>query len=104
MLGMAIGTASVVCVVSIGLLGREYVISLIEGVGSNLVFAYGIGGGVNPEELTFEDVDAFRAAGAERRGDGAGAERQRAAVDPRPAAVDHACSASRRRTRRCATW
>lgn len=60
MLGMAIGTASVVCVVSIGLLGREYVISLIEGVGSNLVFAYGIGGGVNPEELAFEDVDAFR--------------------------------------------
>jgi putative ABC transport system permease protein len=61
MLGMAIGTASVVCVVSIGLLGREYVISLIEGVGSNLVFAYGVGGGVNPEELSFEDVDAFRA-------------------------------------------
>ena len=61
MLGMAIGTASVVAVVSIGLLGRAYVISLIEGVGSNLVFAYGIGGAVNPEELTFDDVDAFRA-------------------------------------------
>jgi putative ABC transport system permease protein len=61
MLGMAIGTASVVCVVSIGLLGRAYVISLIEGVGSNLVFAYGVGGGVNPEELTFEDVAALRA-------------------------------------------
>lgn len=60
MLGMAIGTASVVAVVSIGLLGREYVVSLIEGVGSNLVFAYGVGGAVNPEELTFEDVDAFR--------------------------------------------
>ena len=60
MLGMAIGTASVVAVVSIGLLGREYVVGLIEGVGSNLVFAYGVGGAVNPEELTFEDVDAFR--------------------------------------------
>jgi putative ABC transport system permease protein len=60
MLGMAIGTASVVAVVSIGLLGREYVVGLIEGVGSNLVFAYGVGGLVNPEELTFEDVDAFR--------------------------------------------
>jgi len=60
MLGMAIGTASVVAVVSIGLLGREYVVSLIEGVGSNLVFAYGVGGMVNPEELTFDDVDAFR--------------------------------------------
>jgi putative ABC transport system permease protein len=60
MLGMAIGTASVVAVVSIGLLGRSYVIGLIEGVGANLVFAYGIGGQVNPEELTFDDVDAFR--------------------------------------------
>ena len=60
MLGMAIGTASVVAVVSIGLLGRAYVIGLIEGVGSNLVFAYGIGGSVNPEELTFDDVDALR--------------------------------------------
>ena len=60
MLGMAIGTASVVAVVSIGLLGREYVVGLIEGVGSNLVFAYGVGGAVNPEELTFDDVDAFR--------------------------------------------
>ncbi len=60
MLGMAIGTASVVAVVSIGLLGRAYVIGLIEGVGSNLVFTYGTGGGVNPEELSFEDVDALR--------------------------------------------
>jgi putative ABC transport system permease protein len=61
MLGMAIGTASVVAVVSIGLLGRSYVVSLIEGVGSNLVFAYGTGVGVNPEEIAFEDLDIFRA-------------------------------------------
>ncbi len=61
MLGMAIGTASVVSVVSIGLLGRAYVVSLIEGVGSNLVFAYGTGDGVNPEEISFEDLDVFRA-------------------------------------------
>jgi len=60
MLGMAIGTASVVAVVSIGLVGRGYVISLIEGVGSNLVFAYGTGIGVNPEEVSFEDVDLIR--------------------------------------------
>jgi putative ABC transport system permease protein len=57
MLGMGIGTASVVVVVSIGLVGRDYVIGLIEGVGSNLVFAYGNGVGVNPEEVSFEDVD-----------------------------------------------
>jgi len=59
MLGMAIGTASVVAVVSIGLVGREYVVGLIEGVGSNLVFAYATRDGVNPEEIEFEDVDAL---------------------------------------------
>jgi putative ABC transport system permease protein len=58
-LGMAIGTASVVAVVSIGLVGREYVVGLIEGVGSNLVFAYGTGEGINPEEVSFSDVDVF---------------------------------------------
>jgi putative ABC transport system permease protein len=58
-LGMAIGTASVVGVVSIGLLGREYIVSLIEGVGANLVFAYGTGRGVNPEEIEFGDIPAF---------------------------------------------
>lgn len=61
MLGLAIGTASVVGVVSIGLLGRTYVVNLIEGVGSNLVFAYGTGDGVNPEEISFEDLDVLRA-------------------------------------------
>ena len=56
MLGMGIGTASVVLVVSIGLVGRDYVVSLIEGVGSNLVFVYGTGIGPNPTELSFEDL------------------------------------------------
>jgi len=60
MLGMGIGTASVVAVVSIGLVGRDYVVSLIEGVGSNLVFAYGTGIGPNPTELSFEDLDLMR--------------------------------------------
>jgi len=59
MLGMAIGTASVVFVVSLGLFGRTYIVSLIEGVGSNLVFAYGTGGLVNPEEIPFADIEAF---------------------------------------------
>ncbi len=59
MLGMAIGTASVVIVVSIGLVGREYVVGLIEGVGSNLVLAHGTGEGINPEEVSFDDSDAF---------------------------------------------
>lgn len=60
MLGMAIGTASVVLVVSIGLVGRAYVLSLIEGVGSNLVFAHGNDEGLNPEEVDFHDVDLIR--------------------------------------------
>lgn len=60
MLGMGIGTASVVAVVSIGLVGRDYVVSLIEGVGSNLVFAYGTGIGANPPEVSFEDLDLLR--------------------------------------------
>ena len=60
MLGMGIGTASVVLVVSIGLVGRDYVVSLIEGVGSNLVFVYGTGIGPNPTELSFEDLDLLR--------------------------------------------
>ncbi len=60
MLGMAIGTASVVAVVSIGLVGRGYVVGLIEGVGANLVLAYGTGEGVNPEEVDFDDVEVIR--------------------------------------------
>ena len=32
MLGMAVGTASVVIVISIGLVGRDYVVGLIEGI------------------------------------------------------------------------
>lgn len=60
MIGMGIGTASVVAVVSIGLVGRDYVVSLIEGVGSNLVFAYGTGIGPTPTELSFEDLELIR--------------------------------------------
>ena len=60
MIGMGIGTASVVAVVSIGLIGRNYVVSLIEGVGSNLVFAHGTGIGPTPTEVFFEDLDLVR--------------------------------------------
>jgi putative ABC transport system permease protein len=60
MLGMAIGTASVVAVLSIGLVGRDYVVGLIEGVGTNLVIAYGKDEGVNPEQVTLGDVEAIR--------------------------------------------
>jgi putative ABC transport system permease protein len=60
MLGMAIGTASVVAVISIGLVGRDYVVGLIEGIGTNLVIAYGNDQGSDPEEVTFEDLDAIQ--------------------------------------------
>jgi len=40
MLGMVIGTASVILVVTIALTGRDYVLQRIQGVGSNLVYAY----------------------------------------------------------------
>jgi len=39
-LGMVIGTASVILVVTISLTSREYILEQIEGVGSNMVFAY----------------------------------------------------------------
>jgi len=61
MLGVAVGTASVVAVVSIGLVGRAYVIRQIEGVGANLVYAYGRDEGVSPEQVTFDDVRALEA-------------------------------------------
>jgi putative ABC transport system permease protein len=57
--GMAVGTASVVAVASIGLAGRTHVVGLIEGVGANLVLARGTSEGVNPEFVTTEDVDAL---------------------------------------------
>ncbi|MFQ5664835.1 MAG: ABC transporter permease [Candidatus Binatia bacterium] len=58
-LGIAIGTASVVGVVSVGLLGREYIIDQIEGVGANLIFAYSDDEGTSPDEVTFDDVAAL---------------------------------------------
>ena len=66
MLGMGIGTASVVAVVSIGLVGREYVVSLIEGVGSNLVFAYGTGIGPNLRRVTLRTVKPMPLAASKR--------------------------------------
>jgi putative ABC transport system permease protein len=57
--GMAIGTASVVAVISIGLVGRDYVVGLIEGIGTNLVIIYSKDEGTSPEQLTFGDIDAL---------------------------------------------
>ena len=61
-LGMVIGTASVILVVTIGMTGKEYVQHLIEKIGTNTVELEYAGGGATPTErvvyndyLTLED-------------------------------------------------
>ncbi len=64
-LGMVIGTASVILVVTISLTSRDYILEQIEGIGSNIIFAYYASGG--PESATSDadyvkmgDVQAIR--------------------------------------------
>jgi len=62
-LGMMIGTASVILVVTIGLAGKEYVLRQIESIGVNWVFAEYEGGaqgiaGAASDPLTIRDFDA----------------------------------------------
>src|ERR1700742_4796555 len=60
-LGMVIGTASVILVVAISATGRQYILSEIQGIGTNLVeleYAGGGSGGVTniqSDFLTFDD-------------------------------------------------
>ena len=65
-LGMVIGTASVILVVTISLTSQDYILSQIEGVGSNMIFAsYEVGtqsstAEVNADYIKPSDVDAVR--------------------------------------------
>jgi putative ABC transport system permease protein len=65
-LGMVIGTASLILVVTVGLTARQYVFNLIQGIGANLIWAEYKGGGSGrisnstPDPLTVEDVEAVR--------------------------------------------
>ena len=64
-LGITIGTASLVLVVTIGMTGKQYVLDLIQGVGANLIYASYAGGGqritaVALDELTVDDVMAVQ--------------------------------------------
>jgi putative ABC transport system permease protein len=64
-LAMAIGTASVILVVTISLLGRNYILEEVEGIGSNLVFAYYVGvSSSSPtsdaDSIKLSDVEAIR--------------------------------------------
>lgn len=62
-LGMVIGTASLILVVTIGLTGKQYVLNLIQGIGANLVYAEYEGGAQRitntaPDPLTVSDMQA----------------------------------------------
>jgi putative ABC transport system permease protein len=61
-LGMVIGTASLILVVTVGLTGKQYVLSQIEGIGANMIYAFHEGqGAVNPtaqDSLTVADMQA----------------------------------------------
>ncbi|MFZ1132372.1 MAG: ABC transporter permease [Terriglobales bacterium] len=64
-LGMVIGTASLILVVTIGLTGQQFILSLIQGVGANLIYASYAGGAQRItaealDELTTDDITAVR--------------------------------------------
>jgi hypothetical protein len=55
-LGMVIGTASVILVVTIGMTGRQYVLELIQKFGTNSVeVEYAGGGATNAERVRYTD-------------------------------------------------
>lgn len=62
-LGMVIGTASLILVVTIGLTGKQYVLNQIQAIGANLIYAEYEGGAprittVTPDPLTIDDINA----------------------------------------------
>src|SRR5437667_11225882 len=63
MLGVVIGSACIVLVVTISLIGKSYIIGQIEGVGSNIVYAElrrtGIQNTTLSDEITLSDLDAI---------------------------------------------
>jgi putative ABC transport system permease protein len=64
-LGMVIGTASLILVVTIGMTGRQYALSQIQAIGTNEIWAEYQGGAAHisnstPDPLTIEDLDAVR--------------------------------------------
>ena len=65
MLGMVIGTASVILVVTISLTSRDYILEQIQGIGSNMIFAYYETGGMTSatsagDFINMADVEAVR--------------------------------------------
>ena len=64
-LGMMIGTASLILVVTIGMTGKQYVLNLIQAIGANMIYAEYEGGAdritaTTPDPLTVEDLRAVQ--------------------------------------------
>lgn len=63
-LAMAVGTASVILVATIGLTGKQYIQRQLQSIGTNMVHAYYQGGGdridSTPDPMTVDDVQAVR--------------------------------------------
>src|SRR5919109_4595877 len=62
-LGMVIGTASLILVVTIGMTGKQYVLNQIQAIGANLIYAEYEGGAQRisntaPDPLTIDDMNA----------------------------------------------
>src|SRR6202453_2998629 len=64
-LGMVIGTASLILVVTIGMTGKQYALGQIQAIGTNEIWAEYLGGAphisnANLDPLTLEDLYAVR--------------------------------------------
>jgi len=64
--GMVIGTASLILVVTIGLTGKQYILNQIQGIGANEIYCEYEGGAQRitntaPDPLTVDDLSAARA-------------------------------------------
>src|SRR5262249_58979487 len=64
MLGVVIGSACIVLVVTISLAGRDYIVAQIQGVGSNIIYAElrrtGAQTATLADEITLQDLQAAR--------------------------------------------
>src|SRR5580692_1348521 len=63
-LAMAVGTASVILVSTIGLTGKQYILRQLQSIGTNMIYADYQGGSQRidstPDPMTIDDVRAIR--------------------------------------------
>ncbi len=65
MLGVVIGSACLVLVVTVGLTGKRYILHQIEGIGANLIYGYHVGAGPTQaralsDQVSLADLQAIR--------------------------------------------